>query len=409
MAEQQERRVGRKPTPKRRIAADGQVTVSGKVGNGEGSIYYSPASGRWEAKAYAPGLGRRIKRTAPTRELAAKRLAEALADTTKVAVGPLGAEPSFSELLSYYLEHVASPKVARTTLTTYRKQASTLVGLLGERPVADLTKADAQVLSSGLFRDNSHHYASNCKRLAKRALGEAIDLGYLRTNPLERVSSPPRPEATFRTITLAEQRQLVSEALTGQYRHGVAVAMLFTIGLRVSEVLGLRWEDIDYENEQVTILRAVTYLDGHGPVVQEPKTKATKGARHLPVFLHAPLKKLRRKQLQERIALGPHVDDEGDGFVFVGTRHQLVNRQAIGKELRRICEAIEIDPEGVATHTGRRTVITNLYQHGEITEDIAAAVGHADPSTTRGYVQSFGDRPTLTSRRMAALISSQDD
>lgn len=405
MVDQQPRKVGRKPSPKRRTDADGRVTVAGKAGNGAGSVYFSSQAGRWEAKAHHPVTGKRLKRTGATREQATQRMAEALASVGQSRTAPLGPTPTVAALLGYYLNHVAAPRVAPTTLTTYRKQAATIIRYAGSLAVSDLGKADAQTLVSDLHRDHSHHYASGCKRLAKRALGEAIDLGYLASNPIDRVQSPQRPEIAYRTLTLDQQRALVTEALTGRYRHGVAVAVLFSMGLRVSEVLGLRWEDIDYESERVTIQRAVTYLDGHGPVVQQPKTKATKGARHLPDFLHEPLRRLRVSQVEERLALGPYLDASGDGFVFVGTRHQLVNRQAVTKEVRRVCQAIGIDADGVATHTGRRTVITNLYRDGAVTEDIAAAVGHADPSTTRGYVQDLGDRPTATSRRMAKLIA----
>lgn len=408
MGAQPARKVGRNPTPKRRTDAAGRVTVAGKAGNGAGSVYFSTKAGRWEAKAHHPATGKRIKRTGSTREQATQRMTEALAAAGDSRTAPLGPAPTVAALLGYYLNHVAAPRVAPTTLTTYRKQAATIIGYTGSWLVSDLGKADLQALVSDLHRDHSHHYAAGCKRLAKRALGEAIDLGYLASNPMDRVRSPQRPEMTYRTLTLDQQRALVSEALRGRYRHGVAVAVLFSMGLRVSEVLGLRWEDIDYDAERVTIRRAVTYLDGHGPVVQEPKTKATKGGRHLPALLHEPLRRLRITQLEERLALASYLDTSGDGFVFIGTRHQLVNRQAITKEVRRVCEAIGIDPEGVATHTGRRTFITNLFQDGAVTEDIAAAVGHADPSTTRGYVQDLGERPTMTSRRMAKLLGSSD-
>lgn len=409
MAETPRKRTGRKPTAKRRTDADGAVTVAGKAGNGEGSVYWSASARRWEAKGHHPTTGTRIKRTGSTREQATRRLTEAMEAGALTKAAPLGSAPTVAALLGYYVAHVAEPRVAPTTLVTYRKQASTVVGIMGDRPVPDLTKADGQALVAALHRGHSHDWATGCTRLAKRALGEAIDLGYLSTNPLDRVRSPERPDTARRVLTLDEQRRLVAEALTGNYRHGIAVALLFTLGLRVSEVLALRWEDLDYDAEEVNIARAVVYVDGVGPVVGPTKTHRTRGARHLPGFLHAPLKKLHRLHLEESLALGPHADPGGCGFIFVGTRHQLVNRQAITKEVGRICAAVGIDPDGIATHTGRRTVITALYVDGAVTEDIAAAVGHSDPSTTRGYVQSLGDRPTITARRMAALLAAASE
>lgn len=408
MAETPRKRTGRKPTAKRRTDADGTVTVAGKAGNGEGSVYWSSSAGRWEAKGRHPATGKRIKRAGPTREVALRRLTDAMHQAAP-GTGALGSAPTVAALLAYYLAHIAEPNVAPTTLVTYRKQAASVAAILGDRLVATLTKADAQALVTALFRDYSYDHALGCRRVAKRAFGEAIDLGLLTANPLDRVATRPRPKAERRALNLAEQRRLVTEALTGPYRHGVAVALLFTVGLRVSEVLGLQWGDVDYDAETITIDRAVVYLDGVGPVIGKPKTEETRGSRHLPPVLHEPLRRLHHRQNEERMALGPHRDPAGDGFLTVGIRHQMVNRQAITKEIHRVCAAVGIDPEGVATHTGRRTVITNLFIDGAVTEDIAAAVGHSDPATTRGYIQSLGDRPTVTAKRMAALLATSDD
>lgn len=336
-----------------------------------------------------------------------QRLTKALDEAEASRLGPLGPNPTFSELLDYFVTKVNAQRVEPTTLVTYTKQAATLASLAGGRPIRAWGKADAQVLATDLFTKHSHDYALGCTRLARRAMGEAIDLGYLVTNPFDRVSTPKRPERPFRTLTLDEQRKLLCEALRGDYRHGVAVAFLFTVGLRVSEVLGLRWEDLDYDAKRVMIRRSVAYLDGHGPIIKGTKTKSTMGERRLPPRLHGPLRKLHKEQLERRIALGPYLNPEGEGFVFVGTQGQLVNRQAISKELNRICAGAGIDPKGVGTHTGRRTVITNLFRGDEHAEDIARVVGHADPATTRSYVQSYGDRPERTARRMEALLDEE--
>ena len=301
---------------------------------------------------------------------------------------------------------------------TKRKMASAVVAIAGDWPVRELQKPDAQQLVNELGT-YSEHFARGCRRVTRQALNEAIDLGYLSSNPLDRVSLPmPKDRKVRRTLSVDQQRALVAEAIrfdppkggkgpAPAYRHGLAVALLFTAGLRVSEVLGLRWEDLDFEAETVAIRRGVVYQDNVGPVVHPTKTRSTEGQRHLPAFLHGPLRKLRAFQLEEQLTLGPYLDRNGDGFLFVGTSHQLANRQAITKELHRVCKALDIDTVGLATHSGRRTVITNLYVDGAVTEDIAAAVGHSDPNTTRGYVQSLGDRPTATARRMAAMLQGE--
>ena len=69
-------------------------------------------------------------------------------------------------------------------------------------------------------------------------------------------------------------------------------------------------------------------------------------------------------------------------MVFTTLDGHLVNRQT----------------EGLATHSGRRTVVTALYA------DVARHVGHSDPSTTAEYVRSLGHRPSDTAKRAAQLL-----
>lgn len=91
--------------------------------------------------------------------------------------------------------------------------------------------------------------------------------------------------------------------------------------------------------------------------------------------------------------------------VFTNTMGGLVNRQAITKVIQRTAQRAGLDPAGLATHTGRRTVITALYAEGGLDlTDVARHVGHSNQSTTACYVKSFGQRPAATARRAAELL-----
>jgi len=63
--------------------------------------------------------------------------------------------------------------------------------------------------------------------------------------------------------------------------------------------------------------------------------------------------------------------------------------------IRRAALVAGLDPEGLASHSGRRTVVTALYADGGLDlADVARHVGHSDPSTTAEYVRSLGHRPS---------------
>jgi integrase len=79
----------------------------------------------------------------------------------------------------------------------------------------------------------------------RQVLDQAVINGLVTSHPVERVAAPKIVRPSKRALTSEEARQLVEAALVD--RLGAAVALLFVHGWRVSEVLGLAWDDVDLE------------------------------------------------------------------------------------------------------------------------------------------------------------------
>ncbi len=98
-------------------------------------------------------------------------------------------------------------------------------------------------------------------------------------------------------------------------------------------------------------------------------------------------------------------DGERLSMVFTTSGGQLSARQTVLQTIDRAAKAVGIDPTGLGTHAGRRTVITALYADGGVDlADIARHVGHSDTSTTAEYVKRLGNRPVDPARRAAELL-----
>ena len=198
-------------------------------------------------------------------------------------------------------------------------------------------------------------------------------------------------------------------------RFVAAVALCFVQGWRVSEALGLAWEDIDFEEGAVRLRRGATYADGHGMILGPPKTKRTAGRQLLGPTVLELLRRRRELQAQDQPRAGgawPEIVYEGEHLqlVFTNQRGKLMLRQHVDKAIRAAAIAAGIDPSHLGTHTGRRSVVTNLYASGNFElEDVARFVGHSDVGTTRGYVQHEGERPALVSRKALELLDPWAD
>src|SRR5262249_8267230 len=92
--------------------------------------------------------------------------------------------------------------------------------------------------------------------------------------------------------------------------YGVALAC----GLRMGEILGLSWQDLDLEHARMAVSQALQRQKGRGLVLGETKTDRSRRTIGLPAPLVTALRAHRVRQLEERLAAGSRWHDQG--FVF---------------------------------------------------------------------------------------------
>ena len=140
------------------------------------------------------------------------------------------------------------------------------------------------------------------------------------------------------------------------------------------------------------------------------KTPGTAGQQLVGPTVHELLRRWRITQTSERAAVGgawPSVAFDGEvlDLVFTTLAGRLMLRQYVDKAIRVAAVKAGLDPTGLGTHAGRRSVVTTLYSSGSLDlDDVARFVGHTDSTTTRGYVQHEGDRPRQVSEKAIRLL-----
>lgn len=351
--------------------------------------------------------------SAPTRDEATRRRNEAIADIENRTPrsGRFGNATSVAGFAAWWI-HTYASRLRSGSVDKYQQRLGRL-GPLADLAITDVTAEQVADWQTWLLskprsdgRTLAAKTAADTRSTVRQLFAAALDLGLISFNPVDRVKPPRVDRSPGRVLTPVEVVQLIAE--TDRHRYGPAVAILFTVGLRVSEVLGLSWSDIDLEAGTAHVRRAVvdsTDGRGFGPT----KTVGATGVHHLAPGTVERLGAWRERQTQERLAAGPlwqaqTYESQLLEPVFTQPDGRLVARQQIDKLLRRAAERIGLDATRFGTHVGRRTVVTTLYTAGTDIGDIARHVGHASPATTSGYVASLGDRPAETARLAAKLL-----
>ena len=234
----------------------------------------------------------------------------------------------------------------------------------------------------------------------------AVDDGYIRSNPSERVLKELKQAHCFQTekrkaLTVAEQELFLDYLMnTPRYRHWYPIfAVMLGTGLRVGEATGLRWCDIDLDEGLIDVNHTLVYYC-HGPQkgcsfnVNTPKTKA--GERVVPMlgFVKEAFLEERENQKETGISCKASVDGYTD-FIFVNRYGDTQHLGTLNKAIRRIirdCNDAQFEksenPEVLlphfSCHTLRHTFTTRMCEAGVNIKVIQDALGHADVSTTLG-------------------------
>lgn len=397
----------RRPSGKRIVLPDGSIKVRGKNPNREGSVY-AIADGTWRATWFDRAGKMRVVRGRDRRAVEARR-AEAAAADRHVGSTTFTKHTTVAELADWWLDNVAAGNVRPSSLGKYQDRVARIAAGLGTIPVVDIRGEGIAGWLAQLGRDGlAPSTVRDTKATLNQVLEVAVDFELIPRNPAAKVKAPKARDPEGRALTIDEAKALLTAA-AGE-RLGAAVWLLFVQGWRVSEVLGLAWEDLDLAAGTATVKRACVYVDGQGTVLGPPKTEGAKGVHHLDPSVVIALQAHRRRQAEEQMAARDvwttHTyDGRPVSLVFTTLTGGLVNRQQVTKVVARAAAAAGIDPKGLGTHSGRRTVITALYgQAGIDLEDIARHVGHASSATTAGYVRNLGKRRENTQAAVARLF-----
>jgi integrase len=399
----------RKPTGKRSTTSTGAITVHGKAGNGEGSVYFT-GDGRWRATYRAPGEMRARSVSAATREKVLAKRAQKLEELANAPANPLAMSrrTTIGELADWWLHNVQRHQVRASTWSKAEDRVRRIVEALGTVEVGKLQVEHVVTWQSQLSQELAPKTVGHHRQTLAQVMDQAVELGLTAANPVRRVKAPRVPPTATRALTVNEARALVA-ASTGD-RYGAVVALLFFQGWRVSEALGLAWSDLDLDAGTAVVRRACVYVDHQGAALGPTKTAGAMGDHQLVPTVVDLLRRRRKIQATERLASpepwpthtyqGRPVD-----LVFTTPTGGLPLRQAITKAINTAAERADIDATKLGTHSGRRSVVTALYaEAGESIEEIARFVGHASPVTTAGYVRDLGTRPAAFAERAARLL-----
>ncbi|MGY4517354.1 tyrosine recombinase XerC [Lysobacter sp. HA18] len=273
------------------------------------------------------------------------------------------ADVATSASVDAFLAHLAGERqVSAHTLDAYRRDLSSLAAWSATHAVA-IEQLDGEHLRA--FIADEHRRGCAPKTLQRRLsacrsyFGWMLRHGRIAANPVAGLRAPKAARKLPRVLDPDEAKMLVETPIDAPLglRDRALLELFYSSGLRVSELCGLRWAQIDLDDSLVTV---------HGKGKRE---------RTVPIGSHA------------RAALGDWRASNGaksDDAVFPGRAGAPITTRAVQLRVRQLAERQGLFKQ-VHPHMLRHSFASHILESSGDLRGVQELLGHADLSTTQIY------------------------
>ena len=277
----------------------------------------------------------------------------------------------------------------------------------GKLKITQIKRSDIRRFYN-LLADERHvkiRTIENIHTVLFQVLNLAVEEEYLRNNPSSNAMKELKQTHNFemekrRALTIKEQELFIKYISETKdcYRWKPIFTIMINTGLRVGELTGLRWDDVDFENNTISINHTLVYynhkVNGCYFSVNTPKTKA--GYRTIPMIDVVKNAFLEERKYQKESGVPQDIKIDGyTNFIFINRYGNVQGQAVLNKALRLIMrdcnewvldnvkknEEIVLLPR-FSCHSLRHTFATRMVEAGINIKVIQDVLGHSDISTT---------------------------
>lgn len=346
--------------------------------------------GRWEARYTVgrdPGTGKQVQKSVygSTQREVRKALSEAVAaldsgnyfEPFKMTV---------ARWVEIWLQEYMGDK-KYLTVKHYKAQCRThIVPSLGAVRLADLTTPQIQAFYNRLQREGmAAKSVRNVHGILTKCLSTAVQVGYLRDNPAQRVTLPKVLKKEIHPLT-DEQVKAFLRVASGDEYEIILKTILFT-GLREAEATGLTWDCVDLPSGTIKVCKQLQKrpLKDGGFTFAPLKNNKTRVIKPAP-FVMELLDRQRRNQAAQKLQAGPlwqgwsTNEERKTALVFTTATGGNLSPQTVYNHYKKL--AVKIGAPDSRVHDLRHTFAVLSLQNGDDVKTVQGNLGHATAAFT---------------------------
>lgn len=284
---------------------------------------------------------------------------------------------SFEKYINSWLDH-KEKRVTYGTYSHYKSYAvNHIIPAIGHIKVQDLRPMhlqdfyDALIGQGQLSKRSIHHI----HRIIANCLNMAVKMGEMQTN-IATVVEPVRVPKTEQKYWDVDDAEVFIEAARGHI-HFIAFYLAIFTGMRQGEILGLKWDSVDFDSKTIYVQRSIKRVDGGGKLDELKSVSSYRSISISNRLIHE-LKEHRTKQNKHRLMIGKDYDNQG--FVVATKTGTFVLSSNISRAFRLIRDKLDI--KQIRFHDLRHTHASLLFKQKEHPKVVQERLGHSSIEIT---------------------------
>ena len=285
--------------------------------------------------------------------------------------------------LAIYLDGWLQSKkgtVRNKTLEHYQRDIENhIIPILGRIKVVDLRPFHIQGLYDQKLKEGiGIRSVGHLHSTLRQAMNHAMRIGVIYSNPCTATSIPKVPQREMLILDEGEVQSLLITAQQSQPELFALYYMAINTGLRQSELLGLKWSDLDEERSILHVRRQVRFVKGRGVEFSQLKTKSSVRSIRLGITALDLLWQHRFMQNQRAMILGPKWED--NEMIFPTGSGKPSYSSILQKRFKVLLKQASL--KRIRFHDLRHTAASLMLKHNIPIMVVSRRLGHSKPSIT---------------------------
>lgn len=280
--------------------------------------------------------------------------------------------------LDHWLEQVHKPSIGARSYILYRGLLDNhIIPALGHIQLQKLTPQQVQAFHTKKLEDGYNAKTVNKMHIVlSMALDNAVKWNMVARNVCDVVTKPRETPYEIQPLTEEQAKRLIEVACDSILEGIITVVLALT--LRRGEVLGLKWNDIDFEGKCLYVRHTTGRIGKMGIVEKRPKTKSGLRKILLPEFVIAALRREQARQEKRKVDLGPKW--KNSGYVFPNGHGGFLQESNLDDYYKRLLQRAGL-PD-IRFHDLRHSAATLLLSMGVNPKVVQEMLGHSSIMTT---------------------------